>query len=130
MTNSPRYGNLFASVARTATPTPSTPQRTAGSAVLQLTITVTANPGAQTLTPILYGSVPGAVAPGTAGTTMLTFPNITANGTFNYLIGVGTGTVTAGTTFAGAVAGIPPPAVWSVGLTHSAAGSWTYQVDY
>jgi hypothetical protein len=126
----PQYGTLLPLAARTATVAPLTPLKTVGAVLLHVVVNVTANPGAQTLTLALYGGVPTGPAPGSAGTTFVTFPNITGNGVFQYFVGTGTGTTTAGTTFAGAVVGVPPPAAWTVGVTHSGVGSWTYSVDY
>lgn len=126
----PQYGSLLLSTARTATVAPITPKNTVGAILLHLVVSVTANPGAQTLTLALYGGVPTGPVPGTAGTTFVTFPTISGNGVFQYFVGAGTGTATAGTTFAGAVVGVPPPAAWTIGVTHSGAGSWTYAVDY
>jgi hypothetical protein len=126
----PQYGNLLPSAARTATVAPLASQKTVGAVLLHLVVSVTANPGAQTLQLALYGGVPTGPAPGTAGTTFVTFPTISGNGVYQYFVGAGTGTTTAGSTFSGAVVGVPPPAAWTIGVTHSAAGSWTYAVDY
>lgn len=136
MSSYPRYGNLLPSAARTATVAPIAPATSAvgagGASVndaLYLVVTVTANPGAQTLALTFWGGIPGQVTAG-SGAALATFPTISTNGTYHYLIAPGAGSSSAGVTLGGAWAGVPVPPAWTIGVTHSSTGSWTYKIDY